>query len=94
MVRIPQLKDIETAIKVYYSRVDLSNSDIKELFGNLSSATIAKLKKSVKEKMIEENIPVGDTNRVRTDLAFRAWGLEIKDLEKRLEKLKKLNLIN
>lgn len=94
MVRIPQLKNIETAIKVYYSRIELSNSDIKELFGNLSSATIAKLKKSAKEKMIEENIPAYDISRVRTDSAFRAWGLEIKDLEKRLEKLKKLNLIN
>lgn len=39
-VRVPQITSLETAIRLYYERIELSNSDIRELFGKLAPATI------------------------------------------------------
>lgn len=57
-VRIPQISSIENALKLYYSKSSLSNSDVKMLFNDkLSSATIARLKALARDKMIEKDIP-------------------------------------
>lgn len=87
-VRIPQLTSIETAIKIYYSYIELSNANIKELFGNIAPATISKLKAKARQKMIENETPVWNANYVNTEIAFKAWGLDIVDLERRYHKLK------
>ncbi len=86
-VRIPQLKSIETAIRLYYERIELSNSDIKELFGSIGSATISKLKKKAEEVMTEESIMRWNTRYVNTEAAYKAWGLDIADLERRQKRL-------
>ncbi len=86
-VRIPQITDIETAIRLYYERIELSNADIRELFGDLSPATISKLKKKAREIMSRENIPEWSAQNVNTEAAFKAWGLDISDLERRYKKL-------
>lgn len=83
-----QVKDIETAVILYYSRIELNNSDIKKLFG-CGDNTALKLKKIAKEKAIKENYQRIDARLVPTKAAYEAWGLNIEDLEKRLEKLKK-----
>ena len=31
-MRIPQIKDVENALRIYYDRLELSNKDIRELF--------------------------------------------------------------
>ena len=56
-IRIPQITDIETAIQLYYERLELSNADIELLFGNHSSTTIAGLKAMARDKMRENNVP-------------------------------------
>ncbi len=86
-VRIPQITDIETAIRLYYERIELTNADIRELFGNISSATIAKLKRKANEIMTRENTQMWSAYSVNTEVAFRAWGLDISDLERRYKKL-------
>lgn len=90
-VRIPQLVSIETALRLYYKHTELSNDNIKELFGNLSSATISKLKKKVYIRMAEENTPVWNAQYVNTAVAYKAWGIDINDLEFRYYKLKELS---
>lgn len=93
MVRIPQIASIETAIRIYYERIELKNADIMELFGmNLSRGKIVKMKEAAKEIMDEENILSYDATAVNTDAAYRAWGLNIDDLERRLKKLKAYGL--
>ena len=42
--------------------------------------------------MIEENVYTHGMYKVNTDCAYRAWGLDIEDLEKRRNKLQKLGL--
>ncbi len=90
-VRTPQLTSIETALEVYYSRPELSNSDIRLLFGEkLSSATISRLKAKVREQMAAENVPVWNSQCINTETAFKAWGLDVTNLENRLKKLREL----
>lgn len=87
--RIPQIKDIRSAIVMYYSKIELRSSDIKDLF-DCSGATASKIKKIAREYMREQNTPVWNAGQVNTKAAYEAWGLDIDDLEKRYNKLKKL----
>lgn len=89
-VRIPQITSLETAIRLYYERIELSNSDILKLFGKMSSATVVRLKKKAVELMVQNNTPVWNAKNVNTEMAYEAWGLDIKDLERRYEKIKAL----
>ncbi len=89
-VRVPQVCSVEDAVRLYYSKTELENTDIKELFGVHSSATIAKLKNLVRERMAAENVPVWNAQCVNTKKAFEVWGLQIDDLEHRLKKLREL----
>lgn len=91
-VRIPQITSLETAIRLYYEHTELSNSDIKELFGECSSATISRLKAIVRERMAEEKTPVWSANNVNTKIAYSTWELDINDLEQRYKKIKDLFL--
>ncbi|MBD5111487.1 MAG: hypothetical protein HDT42_02990 [Ruminococcaceae bacterium] len=89
-VRVPQVRSVEDAIRLYYEKNELSNSDIKMLFDVHSSATIAKLKNLARERMAAENVPVWDARNINTKTAYLVWGLQIEDLEHRLKKLKEL----
>lgn len=88
-VRIPQVTSIEMAIRLYYERTELSNAEIKALFG-AGNNTVCKLKRKARELMIERDTPVWNAQRVNTEVAYEAWGLDIKDLEHRLKKLNAL----
>lgn len=90
-VRIPQITSINTAIRLYYEKTELTNKDIEDLFGKHSSSTIARLKNKARQKMIEDNVPVWNEQRVNTATAYKAWGLDIVDLERHNKKLKQLN---
>ena len=94
-VRIPPVKDIKQAILLYYTKHELLNKDISELFGvSFSYSKLARMRAEVRQKMREENAPFFDAKAVNTDVAYRVWGIPIEDLEKRYNKLKKLQLID
>lgn len=92
-VRIPTISSLQTAIKLYYERLELINKDITELFGDLSSATISRLKKKAREQMAIDGVQSWTGYGVSTESAYRAWNLNIADLEKRYSKLKELHLM-
>lgn len=92
-VRIPTISSLQTAIKLYYERLELINKDITELFGDLSSATISRLKKKAREQMAIDGVQSWTGYGVSTTSSFRAWNLDIVDLEKRYAKLRELNLL-
>ena len=85
----PRLLDVGQAIKIYYSCPELQNSDIRELFGNIASSTIAKLKNVVKDEQKARERPSFTLRGINTEIAFEVWGLNIADLERRYSKLKK-----
>lgn len=93
MIRIPQINNLETALKIYYEKNELTNSDIKSLFGNISLSKVFSLKKLARDKMVELSVLPYDATSVNTAVAFEAWGINPEDLERRLIKLRKLKLI-
>lgn len=90
-VRVPQVQDLETAIRLYYERNELSTADIKALFG-CSGSTVAKLKRLAKARMLEEHTISWNAQHVNTEAAWRAWGLDITKMEQGLRRLRQLKL--
>lgn len=93
-MRTPQITSVETAIRIYYAKPEMNNADIKELFGDMSSATVARLKDRAKKTMLDEGIEAWGCYAVNTNAAYKAWGLDIGDLEKRYAKLKKYGMVS
>lgn len=94
-----RVADLDTTLLVYYENYDLGSKEIRMLFGeNLASSTVAKLKKRAREETARQVVETGKQiltetrDRVKTEPAFKAWGIDIEDLEKRRAKLKKLGL--
>ncbi len=91
-MNIPRLKSIDTALYVYYSFPEMGTSEIELLFNKVSKSNISRLKNVAKELMYKENICSHGLHKVNTETAFKAWGIDVLDLERRREKLKSLNL--
>ncbi len=91
-MNIPPITGIESALKIYYSNSELGNKEITALFGRRSSATVSRLKRIVKDEMNKQDVYSYGANKVNTEVAYKVWGIEIADLEKRIKKLKELNL--
>ena len=89
---IPSITSIENALKIFYKNAEIGNKEMIVLFGNRSSATIARLKKLVKTEMIQRNIPSFCAFKVNTVVAFEVWEIDINDLEQRRQKIKELSL--
>lgn len=85
-----QVKDIGNAIRIFYERFELSSKDIKELFGVTGSKTVSRLKKEALDYMKEAGKEPWSAGCVNTECAYEAWGLNIKDLERRYQKLNKI----
>lgn len=90
-VRIPPLSSIETALKLYYTKTSLNNSDVQTLFSpKPSSATVSRLKALARDRMVEKNIPAWHGADVETTAAYEAWHIDVSDLERKLKKLNEL----
>ena len=83
---------IYTAVCMYYERIDLSNTDIKELSAKSRRQRLLELKKMA-DQMKTDGVPVWDVRRVETTSAYKAWGFEIHDIETRNVKLQKLRCL-
>lgn len=92
-VRIPQIADVQTAVRIYYEKLELGNADIMELFPTASRSTAKKLKDLARIKMTEEGVPSFNPLSVNTRVAYIVWGLDVDDLERRLKKLRGLKLM-
>ena len=86
-VRIPPITNLETAIRVFYEKHEIGTKEIIELFGNIASSTACKLKDIARELQCEENVKTWQSHSVNTKCAYRAWGLDIEDMDYRLKKL-------
>ena len=93
VIKRPNVKDINAAVRLYYEKFELSNSDIKLIFEAKSTATVSKLKALVREEMVKSGRLSYNPHNVPTDIAYAAWGLDIADLERRRAKLMKLGAV-
>lgn len=83
--------DIETAVRFYYEKPELTNADIKELFGAGNNKVI-NMKKQVKKAMAEKGAKSWLPRSVNTKIAYEIWGMDIADYEERLNKIRRLKL--
>lgn len=91
-MNIPQITNIDTVIKIYYSYTEIGTKEMTQLFTRHSKSTINRLKKIAKKQMIQENVYSYGMYKVNTECAYKSWGIDIQDLEKRRNKLQKLGL--
>ena len=91
-MNIPQITSIDNALRIYYTHSEIGNKEIASLFGRLSSATTAKLKKLAKDEMMNREILSYGMYKINTGIAFDVWGIDVADLEERRKKLKALEL--
>jgi len=91
-MNIPQITGIDAAIRIFYRYPEIGTKEIAELFTRHSRSTINRLKKLAYEQMIKDNVYRHGMYKINTSSAYKAWGLDIEDLEKRRSKLQKLGL--
>lgn len=77
--------NVKEAVKIYYSKIEIGSSEIKQIF-SVSSTTATKLKKAVKVQMAMENKKPMFSGNVLVKTAFDVWGLDIKELERMYNK--------
>ena len=82
--------DMREAIRVYHQYDEIGNKEMREIFGPMGNDTISKLKKLAVAVMNEKGIRPWSANKVKTDCAFKAWNIDVNDLEARVRKLNKL----
>lgn len=83
--------DIKTALQMYYTKPEIGTYDIIELF-SVSKTKAQKMKNEVRKVMAEKGVKVWLPHSVNTKVAYEMWGLNITDLEARLEKLQSLGM--
>ena len=91
-MKVKQIQGIDIALRIYYNYPEIGNSEIKQLFGNVSSSTVSKYKKAVQDKQLEDGVRTMCLNTVNTEKAFEVWGIDVNNLEHRRKKLQKLGL--
>ena len=91
-MNIPQITDIDTAILIFYRYPEISTKEIIQLFNKCSKSTVSRLKKLAYRQMIEDEKYTLGMYKINTESAYRAWGIDVEDLEKRRSKLNRLGL--
>ena len=89
-IRRPPVRDIEAAIKAYYT-IYISNTQIMDIFG-CKNNTAVKLKKLARDLEIEREIPTVVYRHVNARVAFDAWNVDVNELIRNRQKLIKLGL--
>lgn len=93
MVRLAN-PDLATAIEIYYSCAEIGNSEIKRLWsGKISRPSICRLKNLAREQMRADNKLSFRPNYVNTKSAYKAWGIDITEVEEGYRRLQKLKLV-
>ena len=100
MKTIKRIRDIDTAIDIYLNQDRIGNREIKRLFGCCATTAI-KLKTLAREQESKDRIVSPSSATVSVVSAYKAWGIDIKDLIKRkklknklMGEVKKWNPIN
>ena len=91
-MKVKPITDIDTALRIYYQYPEIGNKEIRELFGGLGNSTIANYKRAVIEKQAESGKLTSQLHTIDTETAYKVWGIDVDNLEKRRVKLQKLGL--
>ena len=89
---IPQIQDIDTALRIFYRYPEIGTNEISQLFIKNSKSTINRLKKIAQKQMLTDNILTHGMYKINTKSAYKSWGIDVRDLEERRNKLQELGL--
>lgn len=84
-----KVKDIATAVDLYYTYPELGTAEVCLLFG-CSKSSAARLKTKARDIQSKKEIITFSSANVNTKCAYEAWGIDIADLEKRLIRYQKI----
>ncbi len=84
-----KIEDIAVAVELYYAKTELSTGDIANIF-DCARSTAVRLKKRALELQTERGVLTFSAQCVDTECAYDAWGIDVVDLERRLDKLYRL----
>ena len=84
-----KLPDPEKALELYYTKTEINNAEIRELF-SCNSTTATRLKRSVQEAMAAKEVRTWLPGNIDVKTAFDVWCIDIDQCEKHLIKLQKL----
>ena len=90
-VNCPPPVSLEAALRVYYERRELRIGDIMELFG-CSRTRATALRKVALQEQAASDVPLWDNRAVNTKCAYKSWGIDIRELEDALGRLRRLRL--
>lgn len=90
-VNVPAPVSVEAALRVYYEKRELRIGDIMALFG-CSRTRATALRKRALEEQASANETLWDNRSVNTKCAFRSWGIDIRELEDALGRMRRLRL--
>jgi len=91
-MNVPAITSIDVALCIYYRNPEIGTAEMLELFARKSKSTINRLKKIARTQMLEDDIYTHGMYKLNTKSAYRAWGLDVEDLETRRNKLIELGL--
>lgn len=80
-MNVPTTINIDTAVTLYYAQTELTTGNICSIFG-CGKTTANGLKKMARKEQDKANVPSYNARAVNTETAYRAWGLDIKRLER------------
>ena len=86
------IQDIDAAIIIYYTKTEIGNKEIRDLFGEVGNQTCMKYKRLAKAVMAERGVKTFSPYAVDTEAAYEAWGIDIAKLERNRARLMKLGL--
>ena len=81
--------DLEVAVELYYRCTELGSKEIGDIF-RCKASKVYKLKLLAREQMTADGVKTWDARNVDTECAFKAWGLDIGSLERRLTHLRRI----
>ena len=93
-MKVKPITSVETALRIYYEYPEIGNAQMFELFGKkTSTGTLSKYKKAALEEQMENGVYTANISTVNTEIAYRVWGIDVEDLERRYKKLLKLGFL-
>lgn len=84
-----KLPDPEKALEMYYTKTEINNAEIRELF-SCNSTTATRLKRSVQDEMAKTGVRTWLPGNIDVITAFKVWCIDVDRCEKHLIKLQKL----
>ena len=87
---VPQVPDLEKALEIYYAKIEFLTKDIRGIFGNISKSKVYDLKVLARQEMRAKGKDSFVASAVNGVCAFAAWGLDPAEMERRINKIRKL----